>query len=722
MALCNYVVESLPNEEEWHSLVSSFAGSELILVNDFSNAKTSIVTEDENLCTRIRNAMPGFDFSEGNAINIENPQALVTFSSDTEPFLNDVCRMLEGENARLFIFFGKTDRKKLHLIKNRVEEELSSREIRMTKGSGSRSATQSTQADIFYNSDERRTMLGMLNMFNDISSLNGSSYRILLIIDGNKKKLQEYLKSRLLILELIPLKCGDMDSLYRAAREIESLPFSHKVASQFIVFSDQIPRRTRIYAQVPMQMSGGIEIGSFLKDSISKSDSTMRIEKSTLNLGAIMTGLPGTGKTFAAMSLLSKLNSGREQTSVVIISPTKEWADFAQSQHLHLIRIYGSNIPINFFRCAYEEQRDKFAENLAMLVASASNAGPYQNSLEKCLLAAFRRVYGRELCPDPVSLYDQIEETIIEQHAKRSATGVKYTKHGENIRAALENLRQMLFRPEFASTSGIDLIEAFRRGVVFDLSAVSNNMKQFFYALILNQLYSFIDSLDENGNDALRLEIALEEAQLIFPQNEISPSVLDLKQRIQDFRKKGIGMLLITHSITDVTPSIRRLCQTKFYFRQSSDVTRYALIDLGIEEEIEATNRIRALEQGCCAVLYLDERNGEKIPKVPAFVKISSYAKKERRPSPEIEFPKGNFMCNCNITVIDSSGNPSKGRNVELFYLNQVVARGFTNEKGIFYVPGMIRGKEYEVAILGEKKKDTVKRRLAMSESIAVRL
>ena len=83
-------------------------------------------------------------------------------------------------------------------------------------------------------------------------------------------------------------------------------------------------------------------------------------------------------------------------------------------------------------------------------MAAASSAGPYTRSLEKVLLAAFQKVYKNTQTPDPVSVYEAIKTAVIDQHAKRTNTSTEYTKHGENVRAALQNIRLMLMRPEFA--------------------------------------------------------------------------------------------------------------------------------------------------------------------------------------------------------------------------------------------------------------------------------
>ncbi|MDE1856022.1 MAG: ATP-binding protein [Candidatus Micrarchaeota archaeon] len=619
-----YKISSLPFTVDGIDISDYLLGSKLMICSDLGALHTEIITDDDSLCARIKNGMPGFNFEECALPTLSDPEALVVFSADTRPIFSSIWQVLASQDARLYVSLSKAQKAHTEAIKGAVESLLSAKEVRQTLVAGGRGASQSKQTELYYDSGERNMLISLLESLNQIEDSNHMSYKVLLVIDGSKAKLEEYIRSKARVFEKIKLKCIDIAGMHEELGSIDAIPFGYHAVNRFITFADQIARVPQIRAQVPNKQTSGLKIGTFLKDSISESESEMLLESSTLNLGMIITGLPGTGKTFASMSLLSKLHK-EKGASTVVISPTKEWADFAKSNGLYLVKIYNSNIPINFFRCENAILRDKFSENLAMLIASASNAGPYQNSMEKCLLAAFRKVYGKDLCPDPTKLYSAIEEEIIEQHGKRTKKGtVKYTKHGENVKAALEGMRHIISRPEFSSVMGIDFAEVFGKGAVFDLSDVSNSMKQFFYALILNQLYAFLDSFDERGDNDLRVEIALEEAQLIFSHMETSPVVVDLKQRIQDFRKRGVGLLLITHSITDVTASIRRLCQTKFYFRQSADVAKYALTDLGIEETQPSLSRLRSLERGCCAVLYLQNRSGEKVPAGPAFVAIEN--------------------------------------------------------------------------------------------------
>ena len=210
----------------------------------------------------------------------------------------------------------------------------------------------------------------------------------------------------------------------------------------------------------------------------------------------------------------------------------------------------------------------------------------------------------------------EIEEAVIDQHGKRTQNSIKYTKHGENIRSSLENLRLMLMKPQFAYCGGISFRELVKSGAVFDLSNVSNSMKPIFYAFILNQVYCITDEFDTKGDSELRSVICVEEAHLIFGGEDESAATMDLRQRIQNFRKKGIGLFLITHNVTDINPAIRRLCQIKIYFRQSPDIAKYASNDMifGEDDYIRASGMFKTLGQRICALSYIEIVNSEKDP------------------------------------------------------------------------------------------------------------
>ena len=296
---------------------------------------------------------------------------------------------------------------------------------------------------------------------------------------------------------------------------------------------------------------------------------------------------------------------------------------------MHVIRLYDGTVPINFFCCPQSAARSKFYEDLAMLLSSAADAGPYKNPMEKCMLNAFRKVYKDENEPSPSAVYMEIEESIILFHARRTNVGIKYTKHGENIKSALENLRGILARPEYRSKSGIRIEELLKRGVIFDLSLVSGKIKPYIYALLLNQLYSIADQFGIDGDDSLRMLLCVEEAQMILGGRD-SPAVLDMRQRIQDFRKKGVGLMLLAHNLTDIEQGIRRMCQTKLYLKQAPDVARIASQDLVLTyaEDQELEMKLKHLNSRNGALNYITKEGREKIANDTVFIRTMDYEEK----------------------------------------------------------------------------------------------
>ncbi|MDE1825697.1 MAG: ATP-binding protein [Candidatus Micrarchaeota archaeon] len=719
-----YRITTLPSELNPTTFVEALLDSNCLIIHDLKESSTSIVTDSTDYALRLHNLIPGFDCEPINTPTLRPKQiCLVPFlHAESKPFLEQIYRLFRGLDARLLISFVRCLAKYPGTVKERIEESLSQKEVRLTRALGNRfSSAGSTQHDLYYGSDERQVLTQMLEEINKIMSANGSSYKILFILEGDISSLSEYIYANSLILSSAELSCSSIDSLYSKISCMDSMPFHPNSSAGFLGFSDRIRRKVRVNTDFGTSINGEINVGNFLEGSIGISPNRTSLEKSTLNLGTIITGLPGTGKTLTAMHLASQIYlSGKSQTSVVVISPTKEWSEFGNATGINVIRLYDMALPINFFKCYNPENREPFYQNLAMLLAYASKAGPYRNSLEKCLLSAFNKAYREDSCPDPVLVYNQIEEAIIEQHGRRTSTGVRYTKHGENIRAALENLRLMLFRPEFAVTDGIDLEELFAKSVIFDLSNVSNNMKQFFYSLILNQLYNFLGKFDEKGDSELRASVILEEAQLAIEEDEKSAVTIDLIQRIQDFRKKGIGLVIITHNLTDMHQNIRRLCQTKLYFRQSSDVAKYAAIDLGFNDDTmdNAIGRLRGLEHRVCAVSCIETHGNEKLPIGPFFTRTEIF--KEFGKNKVIQkIPTFQLTCNCIIEIPAKDYPELHGRIAKLLYLNEVISECIIDKSEVRF-KNLIMGKDYLLLIEGGRKKDAKTFGFVASEKVHI--
>ena len=718
-------VSALPKLFSNKDFISAMLGSQFLICHDLERSRTFMATCNSDGIMRLGRLVTGISFREADSRTIElrNPLYIEGYCPgreerkgvQVEETFSDLYLLFGNTNMRFMVSFVPSGPGEIGSVKRRVERLASSRSVRMTRMMGSRqaaSSSESVQMDLYYGSDERLILLELLEMLNKAALNNGISYKVGFVIDGDYGKcgFLDYLMSKILVFDKSAVNERNLDGIFGFLGSADAIPLSCEHAARLLQFSNRITREEMI----PTAFSGSvgdIELGEFLEGANTGRGETVRLDTRIFNLGTIISGMPGSGKTATAMGLLNQL-AVRSGANAVMISPTKEWNGLGRELGMRIIRIYDDQTRINFFKCDSGINIGRFYENLAMLIASASNAGPYRNSLEKSLLAAFHKAYGRTTAPDPAAVYDEIENAVIEQHGKKNSVEVTFTKHGENIMAALEDLRLMLLRPQFAYAEGIDFNDLLKAGVVFDLSQVSNNMKPFFYALILNQVYSLADALDENGNDKLRMMMCLEEAQLVFDNTEESAASMDLKQRIQDFRKKGVGLFMITHNITDIDIGIRRLCQIKLYFRQSSDVTKFACNDLIFPEDQkeQIIDKLKRLPQGVCALSYMALDGNLRVPKQSIFVKLYKHDINAGEEGGGDRQATANAVALCgtmSITLLDAEGMPRPDVRIEVCYLGETLHRMPTDKAGKAVVNDTLMGKLYKLRVLGDRKRET---------------
>ncbi|MGC9156919.1 MAG: helicase HerA domain-containing protein [Candidatus Micrarchaeia archaeon] len=672
-------IVAIPDGLKGEQFLEASLGREFALVHDLSHMRTLIFS---------REGFGGRYGVKARPSSIElNGSFILASALQTKGI--GIYNLFGFSNNQLIVMFYRLDSKDAEKARKRVEDELSSFQTKVVR----RVNEINLNSELYYDSYRRQLLASWLESLNEAEASN-TCYNVVLAFPENDRDMLDYLKSRSVLSNFSKISAKSIEELFDKARR-KDVPIGPSAAAKFISLSPAIQRIISL-GNMAVQ-NGDICIGSGLVYGEKQIDVCM--DSSSLKFGTIISGLPGTGKTFAAMSIAEQAH--KEGIPVVAIAPTEEWNAFGNANNLPVISFYQSAIPINFFKCDAKINIERFYENLASLLALASNAGPYTRTLEKVLLAAFRKVYAETVRPDPQDVYDAIEDEIIEEHAKRSNVGIEFTKHGENTMAALQNLRLMLMRREFAYSEGIDFAKLLERGAIFDLSSVSNSMKPFYYSLILNQLYSVIDSLPEDTSNGLRLLALLEEAQLPLQGNTSQAVVEDLKQRIQDFRKKKVGLVLITHNVTDINKSIRRLCQNKLYFRQSPDVARFAASDLvfGDIEQSKVHTLLKTLGDRICAFVSVDRNNLSVRNAILVITRELSMPDVQRT---ETYLPGLSKM---RVLLKNDSGVPVEAR-VKIEYVGTKVFSGKTDKSGIVELDSL-PGKRYKVYVLGEKKKDT---------------
>ncbi len=631
MSLEYFQVSSVPDKPfDRHLFLETVGNNPFIIVYDLESKLCMLAMDSlvQMIPKLVSSALPGLDFKRAESFrgsgNLHVLSLYRSIESIPLSFMSEIFDM--GMDGFLCIAFVPQGEKEFSHAREQIERKLGRISVARgysvsDSGIGKRTST-SVQHKDFAKSDESTLLGELLESLNRSVTANGIAYKIAFATPN--AGIKEYVLQRLALLESHTFK-GDLEELMVHVERSPSLSFGGDFASALVNFYGSVSTSYTIPARF-MRSEGDIALGRFMKDSVHETDDIVKIGSSLLNLGFIISGLPGSGKTREAMSVIDSVIKSGGHARVVVISPTDEWDSFALSHGMNLVRVCDDRIPINFFRCPDGSDVRRFYESLAMILSSASAAGPYRNPMEKCMLNAFRRVYQNTGTPDPITVHSQIEESVIRMHAKRTNAGIKYTKHGENIKSSMENFVDILQMQEYSEQRGICIEELIGKGIVFDLSRAGVETKPYFYALLLNQVYSIASTFDSNGDEELRLLICLEEAQMML-KDQKSPVVEDMRYRIQDFRKKGIGLMLLAHNTSDIDVGIRRLCQVKIYLKQAADVAETAASDLvfSFVKSEDVASKLKHLDSRIGALSYMSKEDGMKVSRDTIFIKTVEY-------------------------------------------------------------------------------------------------
>lgn len=713
-----------------------------MLAYDLERRISLIGTSDNDVIKMISDGIVGMELTKVDFGMLDGREDSLAFSvyrrvDESEgKFFQDAFDVLP-RNGFVGILFLYAPLDEVDSAKKQIENVLSEKKVRETesfiKGYINARVNSTAQRELYHESEERMMLSHVIESVNNSILSNGLAYKIFVIV-RNEPHLREYVETHFLVTSCYSFNRKSIRSIADYLSNRPSLPFGTDYAKEFVNFYGFHAINHSLVTCMPLQ-GIGIPIGKFVREGVLETDTDVNVNPSAINLGFIMTGLPGSGKTREAMSVIDSVLSEGKETAVFVITPTNEWMEFASSKDMFLIRLYGDNTPINFFRCPDTIETEKFYGNLAMILSSAANAGPYRNPMEKCMLNAFRKVYSKTSEPDPVEVYNEIEESIIRYHGKRTGAGIKYTKHGENIKSALENLRGILSRPQYCVEKGLRIEDLIKKGAVFDVSEASAETRTQLYALVLNQIYALTSSFDAKGDNELRLLVCLEEAQTIFG-DEDSPAVKDVKQRIQDFRKQGIGLILLTHNVTDIDIGIRRLCQLKLYMKQSPDTAIVASKDLifsGVEQE-DVVLKLKTLSSQIGAFSYVSKDGVDKRQQDTIFIKtkmfesrayanwinpLHDYLERHDLHAPElikcrIAIKIGNYKDIANNLIDDSY-------NIEISFLGEEISKVPLHALDKYNVR-LMKGKGYTIAVLNGKNKVLRVTKIAASETMYVNI
>jgi DNA-binding transcriptional ArsR family regulator len=131
--------------------------------------------------------------------------------------------------------------------------------------------------------------------------------------------------------------------------------------------------------------------------------------------------------------------------------------------------------------------------------------------------------------------------------------GMRQNSKGFN----LQTVRQMIDADEILASQG---------ATVFDLSGISEEADRVErVALALDRILEYFDS--QRDADELRLLIVVEEAHLWTLKEVGKDAIRFLDKAVRMLRKKGVGVMLVSHKISDFDPTMRSSMNMNIFFR-----------------------------------------------------------------------------------------------------------------------------------------------------------
>ncbi len=697
-----YVVKSIP--KDWidgKAFLQAVGMGVFAITYDFKELRTRLtfINEDVDLLANmIESSVPGLELSESSESLPTGNVKLISFYRDFEDerkFFEDILNQPFG-SGELCIIFVPSNERETEEAKKYLENMLDAKLMKETStarvGGYLTAINRSLHRDMHAGLEDYALMRQMLDHINSASYTNGIIYKIFAAIDAHATVIEKYLSNRTLVLSEKTVRLSGFESLANEASRTKAVPMGFRYAARLVELYGAERTSVPIQAQVSFNGSG-IELGTIFGGR----QKSVMINPSSFNLGCMIAGLPGCGKTAEAMAILEEVI--RLNVPVIVIAPTDEWNGFAEQHSMRTVSMFNDENKINFFRCPTACDQKRFYLDLSMVLSSASDAGPYRRPMEKCMMNAFKSIAGQGE-PDPAHVYNTLEESVIRFHGKKTTTGVKYTKHGENIKSALEGLRIILGDSRYSSREGVTFEGLVKSGAVFDMSAVSSSAKPFMYALTLNQIYGIASNFTVDGDNELRMLICIEEAQIMF-KDEDSPAVVDMMQRIQDFRKRGIGIIFLTHNINDIDAGMRRLCQIKLYLRQAPDMAYLAAKDLFFVsvEDSEIAIKLKSLDSRVCALSSVMRDEGVIVQRETVFIRTKEFSYKPiiRKVNNSIPDEAETVNAHVSIKTIDQK---SRDAVLKVIYLADEVAKVLCNSEEQIR---MLNGREYVFQILNQK-------------------
>ncbi|MGA3020872.1 MAG: hypothetical protein ABSD68_02905, partial [Candidatus Micrarchaeales archaeon] len=184
-------IASIPEILDRKLFIESVLGSQLMMYHHFGAPETILISDNQNQFKNVESAFPGMKLIQSE-INLKIQKKMkyliVLTTQENTDAIDNMYKLFADCNLGLFVSFVKTSEDYVANVRMKVADEISNKEVGMTKGTGTRmgdySETETKHTELFHESDEKKALLGLLDSLDRAMIANGTAYKVMLVIDA----------------------------------------------------------------------------------------------------------------------------------------------------------------------------------------------------------------------------------------------------------------------------------------------------------------------------------------------------------------------------------------------------------------------------------------------------------------------------------------------------------------------------------------------------------
>jgi hypothetical protein len=161
------------------AILNAMLGSQFAIYYDFSSNSTFMLAEHD-VAEALKHIIPGFSIEAASpdlffgALRFKH---VVGFSVKSKQPFADAESILGNLECSIVVSFVPAEKKYVEQMKKRVEQEISKKEVRLTKSFSDRFSAKSVQSELYYDNEERDALLSLLYSLSDAMLANGTAFK-----------------------------------------------------------------------------------------------------------------------------------------------------------------------------------------------------------------------------------------------------------------------------------------------------------------------------------------------------------------------------------------------------------------------------------------------------------------------------------------------------------------------------------------------------------------